>query len=228
MSIIAVRSVQLSERSTNSWKSAGVAFARRGRSVEEVMGLGYSMVLNLGKSAFNAGDDHRIWNNGPDIVDLIWPGSARTVWGDLMPPRPVEFPADVWLKAPGAGGRGKYKKAIDHPLVLPREWDWQLHIDGDEWRLITVGRRIVQDLRRHGENGDREYEWIRMRHVPSRVKDIAREAASRLDGYNVIAWDIIDDGEQAYILEGNTSPGMSSETAGRIVAEMTRQQDERI
>lgn len=223
MSVLAVRSVRLSTDTSDAWKAAGVRFARRGRPTTEIMEMGYEVVLNLGKSDFRPDmDDYpsvRLWNHGEDIFNLIWPGNARTVLNDLMPPRPVSFPADVWIKAPGAAGRGKFRKHVDHPLVLPKEWDWQQHVEGQEYRLITVGHMVVQDFYRHGLNGEREYEWVRMRDTPSELKEMARAAAQRIPGNNIIAWDMVwsNEDERAYIFEGNTCPGVSTPTVQRIM-----------
>lgn len=222
MSIIAVRSIGLGQETREAWRDAGVSYARRGRSVEEVLQMPYDMVLNLGKTSFIT-DDPRVWNKGQHIKDLVWPGTARDILGEMMPPRATNFPNDVWIKTPGFGGRGKFRKIVDQSLILPKEWDWQIHIEGQEYRLITVGHRLVQDLQRYGDNGERTYQWIRMREVPAYMKDMAREAARLFDGNNVIAWDMIDTGERGYILEGNTCPGVSLPTAERIVTEMKEQ-----
>lgn len=222
MSIMAVRSVNLSTETAEAWKAAGVTFARRGRTTDEIMRFGYDHVLNLGKSTFIPTGDYgsMLWNSGVDIEPLLRPGATRDLFGDLMPPQPTEFPADVWIKAPGAHGRGKYKKQVTHPLALPVQWDWQEHVVGQEYRLITVGIKLVQDFLRHGRNGDRTYEWVRMRDVPRTMKLMAREAAARLTGSNVVAWDFILHGDTPMLFEGNTCPGVNSETVRRIINEM--------
>lgn len=221
MTILGIRSVNLTIETTNAWKTR-IAMAKRGRTIPEIMGLGFSTILNMGKSTFapdmSQYPNHKVWNHGDDIGVLLWPGATRELLGDMMPPRPTEFPADVWLKTPGAHGRGKFKKSIEEALVLPREWDWQSHIEGQEYRLVTVGTKVVQDHKRNGENGNRSYEWLAMRETPQVLKDMAREAADRVPGANVIAWDLIltDDGIP-YLFEGNTSPGVNQATVARIV-----------
>ncbi len=227
MSIIAIRSVTLSTKTADAWKAAGVRLARRGRSMQSVLDMGYSFVLNLGKSTFRPPRDIEVWNHGEDIYPLLYPGLTRELLDDLMPPRTLGT-GDVWIKAPGAHGRGKYRKAVDRDLVLPREWDWCQHIEGQEYRIITVGHRVVQDFLRHGENGNRSYEWVRMREVPRVLKDTAREAARRIPGNNVIAWDMVYDGTNAYVFEGNTCPGVNEDTVRRIVTEMERNRNERV
>ncbi len=229
MSFIAVRSVSLSEETTNAWKEGGVTFSRRGRTANEVVAMGYDNVINLGNSRFRPEGRYSVWNHGDDIEALLYPGMTRELLDDLMPPQPSMDlePHDVWIKRPGSHGRGKQRMIVDRNLVLPREWDWCQHVDGQEYRLITVGHRIVQDFLRHGENGDRTYEWVAMREVPRSLKDAVREAARRVPGRNIIAWDcIVTEGGQPYIFEGNTCPGVNIETVQRIVKEMNRQNEE--
>lgn len=226
MTILAVRSVILSTDTADAWKGAGVHFARRGKTIEQITAMPYPVILNLGKSGFQPPRSERIWNHGRDIFPLLWPGETRRLMGDLMPPQPTDFPADAWVKAPGAAGRGKYRKAIDQALVLPKEWDWQQHIEGQEWRLVTVGERLVQCMMRNGPNGNRRYTWNRMNQTPMILKELAREAARRLNGRNVVGWDLIEQGDTAYILEGNSCPGVGRETANRVVKEITRQMEE--
>ena len=232
MSTLLVRSVNLSTQTANAWKDTGSQFARRGRTTAEIMALPFNNIVNLGKSSFQpvTADypDTMVWNHGEDIRPLLWPGAAAELLDGLMPPRPLTYPADVWIKAPGAQGRGKYKKAIDYPLVLPKEWDWQGHVEGQEWRLITVGHKVVQDLKRHGSNEDRTYEWVPMKDTPSELKELAREAARRVPGNNVIAWDLIQTHDGlTWLFEGNTCPGISESTGNRILKEMERQYAER-
>jgi hypothetical protein len=182
-----------------------------------------NLVLNLGRSDFVTEPGYPIWNSVDTIKKLMWPGYARELLDDLMPPQPVEFPAQVWIKTPGSQGRGKFRKHINRSLQLPREWDWQEHVDGQEYRIVTVGHRVVQQHLRHGPDGQRQYQWLRMRDVPGSMKIMARRAARRLPGRNVIAWDMILDSEGTpYILEGNTCPGMNPDTADRIKREMAR------
>ena len=224
MSILAVRSVALSTDTANAWKEAGVSFARRGRPTHEIMNMGYDVILNLGKSAFRPDIDfHRVWNHGADIEPLLYPGITREMMNDLMPPQSVEH-GDVWIKAPGAHGRGKFRTSMDQEPVLPREWDWCMHIPGQEYRLVTVGHKVVQDFLRHGDNGSRVYEWVPMAEVPRTLKEVAREAARRIPGNNVIAWDMVLSEETGipYLFEGNTCPGVNVNTVRRIITEIER------
>lgn len=234
---LAIRSVQLSVETTNAWKEVNIRFARRGRTTSQNMGLalgdGYDFVLNLGKSEFSVDESGYmpkfIWNNGPNILPLLYPGFTRELLGDMMPPQPQGFPADVWIKAPGMKGKGKYKKAIDRRLHLPREWDWQEHIVGTEYRVLTVGDRVVQSFIKEGDATTRDYTWVGLEGTPREVKRKAREAAKLLDGSNVVGWDIVEEDSvqrNVYIFEGNSCPGVNYATASRIKEEIDRQMEE--
>jgi hypothetical protein len=223
MKFVAVRSLPLSEDTKQAWRSVGAIYPARGSSVERIITIAAdsqaSFILNLGSSKFQPGDTHiPVLNRGMDIYPLLWPGLSRTLFDDLMPPRPTVFPADVWIKTPGFGGRGKFHKLVSESMVLPHQWDWQAHVEGEEWRILTVGVKVVQQHRRHGGNGERTYEWVRQDETPTQVKAKAREAALRVPGLNVIAWDLIVSEEgDVYIFEGNSCPGVNTATAERVV-----------
>jgi hypothetical protein len=227
MRVYAIRSVMLTTNTASAWKEAGVRFARRGWSTNDIMHIyreNYDAVLNLGKSDFHPEEREGVWNHGTDIKPLIYPGHTRKLLGQYMPPRPTEFPAEVWVKAPGAHGRGKQKKVINGPLDIPNSWDWCKHVEGQEYRIISVGHRLVQDYLRLGDNGDRSYHWIAMKEVPYALKAMVRSAAAQIPGNNVLAWDaVVDNQGQPFIFEANTCPGVNVETVQRIVKEMERQ-----
>ena len=231
MTFVAIPSIKLSETSKQAWKAAGGFFPRRDRTVARMVELGENadveFILNLGWSQFNPETRLPVWNRGEDIQALLWPGMTRDLFDDLMPPQPEGYPADIWIKTPGRGGRGKYHKMVYHQLSLPNQWDWQTHVEGQEYRVITVGQAIVQQFERGGDNEDRSYSWTPRDQVPMPVKAFARQAASRVFGNNVIAWDLIQEGEygRPYLFEGNTCPGMSTHTAARIVAAIQEQQE---
>jgi len=246
MTFVAVPSLPMSDTTRRAWKDAGGIFPRRTRSSAEIVSLAIDsradFILNLGRSSFNWGATTEtevgfIWNKGTNIYDLLWPGNTRRMFNDLMPEQPTSFPSDVWVKTPGYGGRGKYRTNVQQSLVLPEQWDWQRHVTGTEYRLVTVGERVVQQFRRYGENGNREYRWTRSEELPRGLRTVARNAASRVPGRNVVAWDLIvptepsaghSDGNvvRPLLFEGNTCPGVNIATAERIVREILRQKEE--
>lgn len=249
MKFVAIPGLPLSTDTREAWRSQGALFPRRERNNEGIIRLAQEaeakFILNLGRSAFfwpttqPAAETWSVgpatygftWNNGPDIYDLLWPGNTRRLFDDIMPERPTSFPTDAWVKTPGYGGRGKYLLNLDGPLVLPEQWDWQRNVDGDEFRLITVGSRVVQQFKRSGSNGSRSYTWLPSTELPTGLRRLAKDAASRVPGRNVLAWDLIVPtvGSMGPLLfEGNSCPGVNPATAERIVREITRQQEEEL
>jgi len=229
MSIIAIRGIRLSSSTKRAWKNADVYFANSHRTTEEILDMGFDHIINLGKSSFKPTLHYDqvpiIWNHGNDIEDLIWPGYTRKHLTNLMPPFPTEFPAEAWIKTPGAHGRGKFLEEIKEPLSLPKRWDWQKHIEGTEYRIITVGHKVVQVNKRSGDNNNRQYTWLGLGQAEPVIKRTARKAAKLFSGLNIIGWDLIqeDHTDLCYILEGNSCPGVNDETAIRIVTEIVEQ-----
>ena len=109
------------------------------------------------------------------------------------------------------------------------EGDVQKHISGQEFRVITVGHKVVQVTKRDGGHlsSDRIYSWVGVHDAPAIVKDVARLAARELlSSKTIIGWDVISDPDtSAYILEGNSCPGVNEHTAHRILNAVERYED---
>lgn len=226
--LIARPNISLSRATANAWRGVGGVVMGRGHTDQDVLEwvsvYHPNFIINLGRSWSDYdGLSVPALNRGNNILPLMTPAGTRGRFNDLLPPQTI---GQVWIKGPGRAGRAKHKVWTDQPLVMPEGWDWQAHIEGQEYRLVTVGNRIVQCFQRFGDNGEREYHWIRMSEVNANLKDTIRMAASRLEGINVVAWDAIVEEEMPYIFEGNTCPGMSPNTAKRIVKEIERQLNE--
>lgn len=222
MSFGLIRSIPLGRRTMEAWRNVGGDFVPRGRSDYERNGYfrGVEFAINLGNTRVEPTYyDMMVVNHPANIKPLTTPGGTRNLLGEFLPPQEV---GKVWMKGPGRAGRNKSLVETDVPLVLPEGWDWQKHVEGQEYRIITVGSRVVQDFLREGENGHREYIWTPMSSVPMELKDMVRTAARTVGGYNVIAWDVVSSPTGNYIFEGNTSPGMSTPTAQRIVDAIRR------
>jgi hypothetical protein len=200
--------------------------------VEEVLNTvqlgGYTHLINGGRSDFPHiesanGRPITVFNQGPDIKPLTTPGGTRLLLPTFIPPRPASYPADIWYKGPGRGGVNKNQQFSTYGPVgeLDPEWDCQLHIEGQEFRLITVGHKIVQQFERHGSNENREYFWVAQYELNQGLKNHVRQAATKITGNNIIAWDCILSTEgNPYILEGNTCPGVNQRTVERILKEI--------
>lgn len=229
MRVLVYRTIPLSEETREALKSVdNVFFARRDRTPDQVMRIarekGYHVVLNLGDSqGFLEFDDSAIlWNASTVVQSLVTPGAMRrSILGHLLPPRAREnFPA--WVKRYGRGGRGKeyvenYTGNTFRMVAEDETVDVQEHINGTEYRVVTVGPVVVQCSRRDGANHAREYTWVGVENAPGPVASIARYASSLLPSpRTVIGWDVIQSTDRVFILEGNTCPGMNENTARRV------------
>jgi len=222
-----VRSIPLSSTTRNAWKSAGAMFARRERNAMQVQGIANGRpIINLGGSTMNIEGS---WNNAPVIAPLLTPAASRDKLGSLMPSNEWLGEGYYWLKGQGRGGANKEKVYVStayshNELMVRANWmngDVQQNIVGTEYRVVTVGTKVVQVTQRVDTSGQREYRWVGVRSAPTQVREIAKDAARMLgDDKIIIGWDVIlSDGESqtAGILEGNSCPGVNEATASRIL-----------
>lgn len=232
MKVLAVRSIPLSKESSAAWKSTEhnlkfLAPGKNGDVAVEVAEINnYDLILNLGSLTVKESD---IVINKPEVVRMLRSSKVvrEGVLGGFLPPKAV--PGDkAWAKGAGHGGRGKFIiNAYDPDRDNNPLYDYQRHVDGQEWRVITVGHKVVQ-VQKRLDAGDadqkvdqgREYEWVGVEACPRGVKGAARQFAELLPGFNVIGWDIIMNDIGIYLFEGNTSPGVNDATAGRIMKQI--------
>ena len=222
-----VRSIPLALTTRDAWKENGAMFAKRTSDDRRIAMLADGgTIINLGSSTF-ALTGSNVWNERKVIEPLLTPFTSRTLLGSLMPSGRYEGPGYYWLKGQGRGGANKEKLFIRNvqefnELMVRADWmegDVQQHIEGQEYRVITVGEKVVQVMKRTGGHlaSDRVYTWVGVQGCDSIVKAAARKAAMKLANSNtIIGWDVIDNG-RAYILEGNSCPGVNVATAGRIL-----------
>ena len=231
--LLLIRSIPISAQSKAAWKEAGALFTDRERMLCAITPMRTRMILNLGNRAFayTCSTPARVWNNAEDIAPLCNPMYTRGMFNRYLPPRAGDNCSDFWIKGPGRGGTNKtritgYERGTYQPTL--RNQDVQEHIEGNEYRVVTVGHRVVQQHRRLGQDPNRSYEWLHANDLPNGIRPMAKEVAARLSGKNVIAWDFIVRSEDShpFLLEGNTSPGVNVPTAQRIIAEMNRQNEE--
>ena len=221
-----VRSIPLSRVTRDAWKAAGAMFARRDSTPERIRMLGESRtIINLGGSNMNI---EGMWNNAPDIAPLLTPMASRAKLDNLMPTNRWYGMGSYWLKGQGRGGANKEKVLLVHrgehnDLLERAAWmngDVQYHIEGNEYRVITVGTKVVQGMTRvDNADGERAYVWTGVNGLPSTVKEIARKAAMLMNHERlIVGWDVIEQSmDRAYILEGNSCPGVNEATANRIL-----------
>lgn len=274
----ASQSITLSERTFNAWKSVGAKFFTPDRSDDYIKrivrqsGREEEFFINLGRVELAALSEGLgglpVWNNGPDVVwPLNTPFRTRELFDDLMAPQSGEGEY-IWIKEPGWGGRGKERVRTEDADLAEIPY-WEDHVEGDEYRIITVGNLRVQQFKKEGEPGAWTYTWVRMRDLPETAKDIVKRASERLPRRSVIGWDVIvpggsspdlresvdnpidslrpnREGEEsirgeepedlgsvgsstpstgAFLIEGNTTPGVNNATAERVANAIRQLED---
>ena len=220
-----IRSIPLSSTTRNAWKANGAVFSRRERTyTREIEAIaGGRPIINLGNSSM---DIEGSWNNAPVVRPLLTPIGTRELMPHLLPTNEWAGEGYYWLKGQGRGGANKEKVYVtnkaSHDVMLDRaNWmkgDVQQNIGGTEYRAITVGTKVVQGMKRIDTGGDREYEWTGSSGLPRNIRMLAKKAAEMMgDEKTIIGWDLIDSDEGAFVLEGNSCPGVNEATAARIL-----------
>jgi len=228
MTIIGVKSIPL-ERSTNiAWKTVpNFWFIARERGWHSVLrhinSRTYQAVLNLGAIDLDT-DAIRttVFNKVQTIKAISLPSALRRTLEEFIPEQTTTHPH--WHKSGGFGGRGNY--FCDGRCPAHVRGDIQRHIDGTEYRIISVGNSVVQASRksdrRTRRNGRNEfvYSWIGIEGIRKGgfipfIKEAIKEIPH--GDTSVLGWDVLHDGDKPWIIEANTCPGVNSHTATRII-----------
>lgn len=233
MSILGIKSVPLMKETNRAWKTVpSFYFVDRKRSPEainrHIQKRNYEAILNLGRvDLLDLGVDNNLYNH-PDTVRAISTQRAlrRTLDVSAFPVYGGQGPH--WHKNRGFGGEGT---SYCTERCEPDETT-QRHVVGHEYRIVTVGDKVVQASRK-GErrlktNGRNEfdYEWIGVEGVKQGgFIPLLKESIESIPGggRSVIGWDVIHNGETPFILEANTSPGVNEATAGRIISAIRKE-----
>jgi len=218
-SILLIRSVPLSKQTRQAWKNAGGTFRRRGTNKIWLDSFKFDAVLNLG----SLGEEWDrvpvpVYNMPESILAVSHPKALRRLLNDWLPDNSVS--GSHWHKHGGFGGSGVVFHDTRTSECDGSNGDTQRHIVGDEYRIISVGNKIVQASRKHGSHSNFEWEWIGVEGVNKNgIIPFLKKAIEQVPngGRTVFGWDVIHDGSQPYILECNTSPGVNEASALRIV-----------
>jgi hypothetical protein len=232
MAILGIKSVPLMRSTNVAWKTVpDFYFLARERSARSarahVNTRSYDAIINLGRLDVELGESiSPVFNDLDTIRAVSTPAALRRTMGDFLPP---QTPAN-WIKGPGFGGTGTEFEPgwgfREYEPLGPGE-DTQAHIEGTEYRVITVGESVVQASRKGertvGANGRNQfaYEWVGIQGIrKSGIIPLLKEAIKLVPGgeRSVLGWDIILAADKPYVIECNTSPGVNDATAARIVA----------
>jgi hypothetical protein len=241
MRTLAVRSIPLSEATRNGWHSANVRFAKRNRNNSQIENIavqyGYDSVLNLGDRGFFS-EKVLTWNRIESVWAVMEPQALRVTMPDFLPAELDEDTGAHWHKSMGWGGVGKrfHDKFYEG---CDENWyndDTQEHIEGIEYRIITVGDRLVQASRKEPQSEGWppiptgfNWHWIGVDGVADNGIIPQIKQAVLLIPYwetTILGWDIIVDDIKPYVIEVNSCPGVNEATAQRIVKAMGKAIDD--
>lgn len=230
ISLMVLRSIPLSKETRDAWYSANCHIIRRSkhnsRALLQSINAGNRRgLINLGNldldlSILNV----PVFNSANSIRSISSPLALRRTLNDFIPPSSTTGPH--WHKSGGFGGRGKaYHKEQVRECALLRG-DVQKHIEGQEYRVITVGDVVVQAHRKEQLEGVGNFDWnwcgvdgVRTNGIIPTIKDAVTSIPDWQ--YTVFGWDVIV-ADRPYVIEINTSPGVNEATAKRIVDQIER------
>lgn len=227
MTVFVNRSIPLSQESREAWRNVATIIPRQHRNRLRVLDRiqPEDVVINLGLSDA-VGRDCIVYNDPVSIRSVLTPQAIRNTMPDLLPPRPGIRDA-FWRKGPGQHGNGV--SFYDGGMIPPDRpgYDLQKHIEGTEYRVITVGELVVQATRKTNAvwvNGRHSFDWQWIGVVGARQVSGLIPLAKRAVGLvpngprTVLGWDIISGTDGGvYVIECNSSPGVNEATARRIV-----------
>lgn len=222
--MLIVRSIPLSQETQDAWRSQGAVFLRRDRRgrVPADLAEQQDLILNLGNTFLSC--ERPYFNDVNTIIAISHPNNLRRTFAetDILPERVTQGPH--WHKSGGFRGQGKMfcEEFVGECAVIPG--DVQRHVAGTEFRVITVGDVVVQAHRKipAGGIGEFTWEWVGVRGVRNNgIIPLVKRAAESIPFVerSVLGWDMIV-GDRPFVIEINTSPGVNSATAERIVRAM--------
>lgn len=230
MEIFINRSIALSKVSRHAWGHAGAIvlsrneFKRKGRL--SAVPFSDRVVVNLGIAP--TVDGAIVYNTRNMVRSILTPASLRKTMPSLIPPI-AKLGESAWFKGPGYAGKNKtYYHAWGGDGFDEAKWDIQKHIEGTEYRVISVGNRIVQAFIKTPDDSPCGFtwKWVGANGIKNLgIRPLVREAVGLIvdiyGDFSIIGWDIIRDASgQCFIIEGNTSPGVNVHSAKRIVKQI--------
>lgn len=227
MSFLIVRSIPLGPDTMDAWRSVGAKFLARARKgvVPGEVAARYDFVINLGNTNYRDSGGVTVYNHPDTVRAISHPLALRRTLGNFIPERTIRGPH--WHKSGGWGGKGTvfHEKSLGECAVLPG--DSQKHVDGQEFRVITVGDMVVQAHRKDSVNHGWppiptgfDWRWVGLDGIRRNgIIPLVKKAMEQIPhgAYSVFGWDIMHSNHGPFVLEINTSPGVNPATAERIV-----------
>ncbi len=237
--LLLLRSIPLSRETRKAWLSNNNNLIVRRRylndeyvrEVDKIFCV--SAFLNLGNLDLDLSNLTKPVFNGAETVRAISsPMALRRTLNDYVPKFTTQDAH--WHKRGSWGGDGKifHKEMLGECATLGG--DSQKHIEGTEYRVITVGDKIVQASLKEKKNeniandiGNFNWYWIGVDGI--RNSGIIPHIKSAITNipfwpYTVFGWDIIRDSVSGmvYTIEINTSPGVNEHSVQRIMKQIER------
>lgn len=229
------RSIPLSNVSRDAWRNAGAIILSRSpvKSKRQLdKGKEDDIIINLGIGPLHLWG-MTTYNEHESVRSVITPAALRETLGNLIPPWP-NVGEEAWWKGPGYGGHNKYRGVntatghLEH--LMTKSWDVQKHIEGIEYRVVTVGNVVVQAHRKDNRTEIDDslmflWNWVGVKGVSNNgIIPLVKKAVELIPNgdFSMFGWDIIVSEGRPYIIEGNSSPGVNNTTAKRIVGQIVR------
>lgn len=217
-----LRTIPLSLETREAWTSAGARMVPRkhiGKYFEDPPVSSNDVIINLGwRKPIN--HDH-VWNHHESVKFVSRPDDLRKNLGDWLPPIP-EIGDTAWGKDHGWQGKGKFMYYDFKEHYADKHADVQRHIDGVEYRVNSVGSKVVQAHRKIPENSSFIWQWVGVKGIDGLGFIKAIKTITDAIPYGettILGWDWIveNDTGKPYLLEINTSAGVNAPTAHRIL-----------
>ncbi len=229
---VLLRSIPLGRITRNAWTDNGIHIVKRSRDnnrdvLSTIRRVAAKFVINSGSLSHDwTGCPVPVFNTRDSIRAISHPVALRRTLGDYIPKDNDRGPH--WHKTGGHGGQGTVFCApgTGNSRCRGMSGDVQQHIDGTEYRVLTVGDIIVQASLKERVNVISSFNWkwvgidgIRNTGIIPQIKSAVNNIPNW--EFTVFGWDIMVD-DKPHILEINTSPGVNDASARRIIQQIER------
>lgn len=224
----------LSAETKDAWRYSGGVFLRRSRNgiIPRKAAEKADVIINLGSFDLTVPLEDGldcVWNWPSSIAAVSSPHRFMEVYGGEGLTPVYEGVGAHWHKT--LKGKRVFHSSSDCGVVYGAV---QKHVDGEEYRIITVGDRIVQASHKTPiENPTSRwhrfhYRWVGVERIrKGGFIPLLKEAVGLISRWErtIIGWDVIHDGGRPWLIEANFCPGVNVPSAGRIVDQIRKEID---